>query len=117
MPPEETRAQQDRGRGAAVGDTVELVRRYVVQETVGPLRQIGKRLAFGAAGGLLLCVGFVVLLLAVLRVLQTETGTFFAGNVSFAPYLITAAVGAGVIAGAVVVLLRAINRSSQPGDR
>jgi hypothetical protein len=113
MPSDDTRAQPERGRGAAVGETVELVRRYLVQETLGPLRRIGKRLAFGAAGGLLLGVGLILLLLAVLRALQTETGTFFSGNMSFGPYLATAVVGAGVMAGAALVLLRAIGKGGR----
>lgn len=113
MPPEESKASNVRERGAAVGETVDLIRRYVLQETVGPLRRIGKRLLFGAIGGLLLGVGLVLLLLAVLRALQTETGTFFSGNMSFGPYLATAAVGLAVIAVAALALLRAIGKGGR----
>jgi hypothetical protein len=112
MPPEETRARSETP-GAGIGETVDLIRRYAIQETVGPLRRIGKRLLFGAAGGLVLGIGLVILLLAVLRALQTETGTFFAGNMSFGPYLATAAVGVGVMGVAGLVLLRAIGKGSR----
>lgn len=82
----------------ALADTFGLIRRYVVQETIGPLRHLGKRLGLAAAGALLTGIGVVLLLLAVLRVLQTETGSFFAGNMSFGPYLVTAVVAMIVLA-------------------
>ena len=74
---------------AAVGETASLLRRYVVQETFGPLRHILRTLAFGISGALLLGIGGVVLLLAELRALQTETGSAFAGTWTFAPYLLS----------------------------
>jgi len=43
-------------------------------------------------------VGAVLLLLAGLRALQTETGTSFTGNLSWLPYLITGAVAVAVMA-------------------
>ena len=52
-----------------------LLRRYVIQETVAPLRQVGRTLLFGSIAALFLGIGTVLLLLALLRVLQTETGT------------------------------------------
>ena len=42
-------------------------------------------------GSLALTVGAVLLLLAGLRALQTETGTSFTGNLSWLPYLFTVA--------------------------
>ncbi len=85
------------GNRETLNETVGLLRRYVVQETFGPLRHLGKRLGFAAAGALVGGIGVVLLLLAVLRVLQTETGDFFAGNMSFGPYLATAAVACGML--------------------
>ncbi|MDA8290978.1 MAG: hypothetical protein M0Z33_04760 [Actinomycetota bacterium] len=91
---------------AAIGETVTMLRRYLVQETVGPLRHIARTLAFGVAGSFLLGIGGVVLLLAVLRVLQGETGTTFAGSWSFAPYAVTGVVALAVAGGAAYVGLR-----------
>ncbi len=77
----------------------DLVIEYVKQETLVPLRQLGRYIGFGIAGALLL--GFCVLLLGVggLRALQTETGDTFSGDWSWAPYGITfvALVVGGVI--------------------
>ncbi len=76
----------------------ELVVAYAKQETIEPIKGLGRFVAFGVAGSLLLGIGLVILLIAVLRALQTETGTTFEGNWSWAPYLITVAVGLLLVA-------------------
>ncbi|HUR48641.1 MAG TPA: hypothetical protein VMY88_03790 [Acidimicrobiales bacterium] len=77
----------------------ELVIAYVKQETIEPIKGLGRFLAFGMLGSFLLSVGTLMLVLAGLRALQTETGTVFRGNFSWAPYFIVfvAAVGLGGI--------------------
>jgi NO-binding membrane sensor protein with MHYT domain len=64
----------------------DLVVGYVKQETVVPLRQLGRYIVFGLLGSLLLGLGVVLLGVGGLRALQTETGTTFAGDWSWAPY-------------------------------
>ncbi len=76
----------------------ELVVAYVKQETVEPIKGLGRFLKFGLLGSFLLMVGTLMLVLSALRALQTETGTLFAGNWSWAPYGITF-VGCIVVAG------------------
>jgi hypothetical protein len=66
----------------------ELVVAYFKQETVVPLKQLGRWVGFGILGALLLGVGVLLLALAGLRALQDETGTTFTGNLSWIPYLI-----------------------------
>ena len=70
----------------------DLVRAYAKQETIEPVKGLGRFVAFGVAGSLLLGTGSVLLALAVLRALQTETGKIFGGSLSFVPYLLTLAV-------------------------
>ncbi|HEX6310114.1 MAG TPA: phage holin family protein [Acidimicrobiia bacterium] len=70
----------------------DLLVEYFKQETVVPLKQLGRYVAFGLLGALLLGFGAVFLGLAGLRALQTETDTTFTGNWSWAPYLIMVAV-------------------------
>lgn len=70
------------------GDALQLVIDYVKQETLTPLKGLGRFLLFGVAGSIALCGGLTVLLVALLRALQEETGTTFAGNWDWAPYLI-----------------------------
>lgn len=89
------------GRLGAVGDAgtdvVRLVVSYLKQETLGPLRGVVRFVAFGVAGSLALSAGGVLLLLAVLRVLQDETGGTFAGSRSWLPYVVVAMLAVAVL--------------------
>lgn len=86
-----------------VAELWDLVVAYVKQETVEPLRGLGRFVAWGLAGAVLTGTGTVFLLLAALRALQEETGDTFTGNWSWAPYAIT-------LAGAAVVVAVAVSR-------
>lgn len=80
----------------------ELLRDYAKQETVDPLRNLGRYVGYGIGGALLLAFGIVMLALATLRLLQSATGDTFVGAWSFAPYLIVVLLLA-LIAGASVL--------------
>jgi hypothetical protein len=84
----------------------DLVVTYVKQQTLAPLRQLGRYVGFGIGGSLLLGFGVVFLALAGLRVLQTETGSTFTGDWSWVPYILI--VFALVVGAAVVWLLRSV---------
>ena len=84
---------------------------YAKQETVDPLKGLGRFLGFGIGGAILFGLGSVLLVLAGLRALQTETDTTFTGSWSFVPYLITLAVLALISAG---LLWRVVKRKG-PG--
>jgi hypothetical protein len=66
----------------------DLVVAYAKQETLEPIKGLGRFIAFGVAGSLLVATGLVLLVLAVVRVLQEELADTFDGNWSFAPYAI-----------------------------
>lgn len=70
-------------------DLVQLVVGYVKQETIEPVRGLGRFLGFGLAGSALFAIGQLMFLLGVLRLLQTETGDVFDGRLSFLPYVLT----------------------------
>jgi hypothetical protein len=86
----------------------DLVKAYAKQETLDPLKGAGRWLGLGVAGSLLLIIGSLELILALLRALQTETGSSLTGNLSWLPYLITV-VAAGLLSG---LLAMRINRRS-----
>lgn len=88
----------DKSIPTLASELLDLVRAYAKQETVEPLKGIGRWLAFGLAGSLLLGTGLLLLAVGALRALQTETGDTFDGNWSWAPYLIVLAACAVVIA-------------------
>ena len=75
-----------------------LTKGYARQETVDPLKGVGRYLAYGGIGALLGSLGVILLMLSLLRALQTETGTTFHGNWSWAPYMIVLVVAGAVAA-------------------
>jgi hypothetical protein len=89
----------------------ELARDYAKQETIDPLKGLGRFLALGLAGAIALGIGVSMLVLGGLRLLQTETGSTFTGNWSWAPYLLTTVAGCVAIA---LALLR-ISKRKGPG--
>ena len=84
----------DRGESksvpALVGELWEMALAYLKQETVEPAKGLGRFVVFGVTGSVVLGIGLVLLLLGGLRALQDETGTAFTGNLTWAPYAITA---------------------------
>ena len=78
-----------------------LTKDYARQETVDPLKGVGRYHGYGAAGALLGGVGVILLMLAGLRALQTETGDALDGNLSWLPYFIVLVVAAALVAWAV----------------
>lgn len=78
--------------GTLVRDIGTLVVGYVKQETVEPIKGLGRFLAFGAAGVVVGGAGLVLFVLGGIRLLQEETGRAFSGHLSFVPYLIALAV-------------------------
>lgn len=74
---------------------------YIKQETLDPVKGLGRFLAFGLAGSALVGLGLVILFLGVLRLLQEETGEAFDGHLSFLPYVITLLACAAVAAAAI----------------
>ncbi len=67
----------------------ELVIAYAKQETVDPIKGLGKYVAFGLAGAVLLGLGVMFIAIGLLRVLQGDASDpHFTGNWSWAPYAI-----------------------------
>ena|SRR5215510_6868814 len=89
----------------------ELVIAYVKQETLEPLRSLGRWIGFGLAGSLLLGFGVVFLAMSALRALQEETGDTFTGNWSWVPYVIV--IVALALGGALVWVLRAARQAER----
>ena len=87
----------DKSLPTLASELVDLLKTYVRQELQEPIKGIGRFLAFGLAGSVLLGIGLVVLSVALLRVLQAETGSVFDANWSWAPYLITVVACAAII--------------------
>jgi hypothetical protein len=87
----------------------QLLKDYARQETVDPLRGLGRYLGYGLGGAALISLGLFFLALSLLRVLQTKTGDAFTGWRSALPYLIVLIVAGGVAA----VAATRINKASK----
>ena len=72
----------------AVAELFQLVQAYFKQETTEPLKALGRVVAYGIAGSLLLGAGVVFFAIGVLRLLQDEAASRFDGNWSVVPYAI-----------------------------
>jgi hypothetical protein len=94
----------------SVTDTVQelkdLLVAYAKQETVDPLRNLGRVLGVGLGGVVLVLLGTLFLSLSALRALQTQTGDVFAGFWSWVPYVIVLVVLIGLAALAVSRITR-----------
>jgi len=71
-----------------------LVIAYLKQETVGPLKDLGRYTAYGTVGSVFIGGGLVLLLVGLLRGLQTFS--FFQGNLNWIPYLIIVVVAVAI---------------------
>lgn len=96
-----------------MAETIELVKDYVRQETLGPLRGAGRWIGFGLLGSVLIGLGTAFLALGALRMVQTEWPDTFSGRwMSLVPYLI-----AFVLCVAVAALaLARVNTTPLSGD-
>jgi hypothetical protein len=94
-------------------DTTTLVKDYLVQETLDPLRTLARYVAFGSIGSAFVSIGTLMLLVALLRLLQGETGAFY-GNLSWLPYVIVAVVALVVVALTAMRIVSGPARRRQP---
>jgi Putative Actinobacterial Holin-X, holin superfamily III len=79
-------------------DAFQLTVDYLKQEVVDPLRGLGRFLYMGILGSFFLAFGLLLILLGVLRLLQTETGTALDGDWSWVPYAVVVVLGIAIIA-------------------
>lgn len=71
-----------------IGEVIDLVKTYVRQETVGPLKGLGRKIGVGVAGALLLGLGLFFLALGLLRLIQDKLPRLARGSLSWLSYLI-----------------------------
>ncbi len=76
----------------------ELVITYLKQETIDPIKGLGRYVGYGLAGSLAIGLAAILLLLGLLRLLQERTAGAFDGRLQFVPYLVVLIGCAAVIA-------------------
>lgn len=85
-------ADDDKSIPKVVSELKDLTVGYARQETIDPLKNLGRYVGFGVGGSLLLALGLILLGVGLLRLLQTETDGTFDDGWSWAPYLIVTVV-------------------------
>jgi hypothetical protein len=70
---DDTSPARTRRDEASVGEVIDYVKTYAKQETIGPLTGAGRWIGMGAAGAACLGLGLSLLLLGLLRLLQSES--------------------------------------------
>jgi hypothetical protein len=103
---------EDKSIPTVINELKELTITYAKQETIVPLKQTGRFVAYGVGGSFVLGIGLAMLGLAGLRALQTETGSTFTGHWSWAPYLFTAV----VLAAFAYLSIRQISKDGKEPD-
>lgn len=96
------RPEPDESLSGSASTTWELLVAYAKQETVEPLRGLGRRVGMGMLGALVAGIGVIELVLALLRGLQNVES--FTGSLSWIPYLITLVVVAAATAAALAII-------------
>ena len=82
----------------SVAELVDVLKGYALQETVEPLKGAGRWMGVGVAGALSFGIGGILLLLGLLRLLQTEWERTATGALSWVSYLIVLIIGGIAIA-------------------
>lgn len=96
----------DKGLGVHFSELLALVVAYAKQETLVPLKSLGRYVAWGVAGALLFAVGGGMLTLTAVRAVQAEAGPHLAGNLTWVPYMGGALVALIGLAWAVLHIVR-----------
>ena len=99
-------ARSARHSSLSVVELYEMVRDYVKQETLDPLRGVGRWLAWGIVGAIALLFGAVVGLIGLLRLLQAEVFNQPNGF-TWVPYMI-------IVGVAVVMIWLSLTRIQRP---
>jgi len=108
MPPRSDNGSH--GLRHAGDDAFQLTVDYLKQETIDPLRGLGRFLYMGIAGSFFVAFGILLILIGVLRLLQTETGTALTGDFSWVPYAVV------VLLGIVIIGVAAWRITAGPGQ-
>jgi hypothetical protein len=84
--PEPSQPLSDKPIGALLNELKDLVVAYAKQETLDPIKALGRFVAFGLLSTFLLAVGCSLVVLALIRAIQSETGQHLTGDLSWVPY-------------------------------
>ena len=103
--------------GTLLNEFVSLTVGYAKEQTVDPIRGLGRYLLFGVIGAFMIAIGWGLTALAAIRLVQAETGNHLRGSLTWIPYtsgLIVAGVGAALAAFRIRKSLAKVARERSP---
>jgi len=80
-------AQEEKSIPEVISELWEMLLAYGKQETIDPLKGLGRFVAFGIGSAVIGSLGIILLALGGLRLLQTHNDDHFSGNLNWVPYL------------------------------
>ncbi len=112
LPRQSKKSGKDESLPAELRELVDLIVTYAKQQTIDPLKQLGRWVAFGIAGALLVGVGFLLVGVGLLRAFQSDpaVGKHLGGDWSWVPYVVV------VVFLAAVIALMVRRMSQRPGN-
>jgi hypothetical protein len=81
------RKGEEKPVGTLVNELAGLIIAYFKQETVVPIKALGRYILYGLVGAVLVSIGTGLLSLTVVRLLQAETGASLTGSLTWVPYV------------------------------
>lgn len=96
-------------------DTTTLVKDYLVQETIGPLKSLKHYLLNGTIGSFFVGTGVLLLLIGLLRLLQGQSA--LQGHLSWLPYLMVVFVATCVAGLTVAMVFSGPTRRRRPKQK
>lgn len=112
---DETTPASARRDAASLGEVIETVKGYARSETIGPLKGAGRWIGMGAAGAVCLGIGLSLILLGLLRLLQTESFGFTDDHNTWVNYFVVMVV-CGILIALTVwrINKKYLNKEDQP---
>jgi hypothetical protein len=86
VPPPSSSNSEQKSISQVLAELWELLRDYAKQETIDPLKGLLRYVGYGVLSAVLLGVGNILLMLGLLRVLQTHTDDHLTGSLTWVPY-------------------------------
>ena len=77
----------DKGLGTHVNELLGLIIAYTKQETVEPIKLLGRYVLWGVLGAIFVAAGGALATLAAVRLVQAETGRHLHGDLTWVPYM------------------------------
>jgi ABC-type nickel/cobalt efflux system permease component RcnA len=112
-----SKAKADPSTKALVDDLVQTTIAYLKQETLGQLSGLRKLAVMRLLAAICFAIGGVLLVIAAIRAMQTQTGTALSGNLSWLPYLFGVLIASAAAAVIAWLTIRTPRARAMPGSQ